>query len=185
MLRALFGKPRWEKPAQALYTAIIEQSRQPAFYQQWEVADTLDGRFDLLTLHAILVMHRLKDQGDAAKALSQALFDLMFADLDQNLREMGVTDFAVAPRIKKMVMAFYGRLRSYGDALDQPLAAGAVDPLIDGLARNLYRSDGAAVAAPIVAGLAAYVRGQAAALTAQPLADLLKGQVRFGEVPSP
>lgn len=84
-----------------LYRTIVEQARNPEFYQQWEVPDTPDGRFDMIALHAILVLRRMRDDATAANT-AQALFDRMFVDFDESLREMGVGDLRVGKQVKAM-----------------------------------------------------------------------------------
>lgn len=106
--------------AQALYKTIVAQARQPALYLGGLVTDTPEGRFEMVVLHAALVMRRLKSRGRAASELAQLLFDTMFADMDDNLREIGVGDLSVGRKIRKMVEAFYGRLRAYDTALNKP-----------------------------------------------------------------
>jgi cytochrome b pre-mRNA-processing protein 3 len=153
------------------YGQIVERARHPALYRDWGVPDTLDGRFELLALHAFLVLHRLKREADGTTAFAQALFDTMFADLDGALREMGVSDLRVGPRIKAMARGFYGRIAAY----EQGLADEA--RLVAALRRNLFGT-----APPGDAQLAAaaeYVRRQAAALAAAPVALLLEGAVAF------
>jgi len=169
----LFSRSNHEQAVHSLYSAVVAQARLPDFYIRLGVPDTLDGRFELVVLHAFLVMRRLKRRdGEAeARTLSQALFDLMFADMDQSLREMGVGDMGVSKRIKQMVEAFYGRVTAYEEGLN---AVGAV--LEEGLKRNLYGT------VEVPAGLseiAVYVRAQDAGLAATPTAALLEGRVDF------
>jgi len=170
MFSKLLGRHRsWDSQAHDLYDTLVAQARQESFYLAGGVADTIDGRFDLVVLHAFLLLRRLK--GEEAAALGQALFDLMFADFDQCLREMGVTDMGMSPKIKKMAKAFYGRIRAYDGSLEDETA------LADALSRNLYR--GQPPAGPVLQAMTAYVQAQAADLAAQPLDGLLKGRVRF------
>jgi len=121
------GAPQKEA-ALSLYTAAVEQARHPVFYERFGVPDSVDGRFELLALHVFLIIGRLSRSGSGNSALSQALFDLMFADMDQNLREMGVSDLSVGRHVRRMAEAFYGRSAAYreglgkgGDALDAAL----------------------------------------------------------------
>ncbi len=118
----------------ALYGAIVAQARQPTFYTSFSVPDTLDGRFDMVVLHIVLVCRRLRGPGGADETGSQALFDLFMRDMDRSLREMGVGDTAVPKRIKKMVAAFYGRLSAYVAALD----SGDLDGLASAIGRNIF-----------------------------------------------
>ena len=168
-------KDRQGKRAEAavgLYSAIVGQARRPAFYRDFGVPDSLDGRFDLILLHVCLVLRRLKGDRDIDEELGQALFDTLFLDMDQSLREMGVGDLGVGKRVKRMVQAFYGRLAAYEDGL-----ASGEGRLEEALRRNLYGT----VSAPDegIATLADYVRRQAASLAGQPSADLMAGRVDF------
>jgi cytochrome b pre-mRNA-processing protein 3 len=138
VLGQLFGNRSRDDVVRSLYGVLVAQARRPWFYTEGGVPDTLDGRFDILVAHAFLLMRRLgRVEGDNArdaKALSQAVFDLMFTDLDHNLRELGVGDMSVGKKVKQMAKAFYGRVSAYDAALEdgEPTLAGA-------LARNLYR----------------------------------------------
>lgn len=164
--------------AMALYAAAVVQAREPAFYARLGVADSVDGRFDMVALHVFLLLRRLRKAGPEAAGLSQAIFDIMFADMDQNLREMGVGDLGVGKKVKRMAEAFYGRVAAYDAGLDGNAAA-----LEAALARNLYR--GAAPATPLLAAMAAYVRGQDQALAGQDAAALLAGRAVFAPVEAP
>jgi len=158
--------------ANRLYNTIAAQSRQPSFYLDAGVPDTLDGRFDMIVLNAFLVMHRLAGEGDEAEKLSQALFDEMFRDMDRQLREMGVGDMGIGRRVRAMGKAFLGRVEAYHKALeDEP------GVLEEALLRNLYRGDEAARNGAAL--VARYVRAEAAWLAAQPLEALMEGEVRF------
>src|SRR5215469_816289 len=128
-LNRLFRLSARQIIASKLYQKLVETARNPWFYQDGGVADSLDGRFDMIALHAWLVMDRLSAQGKPGQDLAQRLFDFMFRDLDRSLREMGVGDIGVPKRIKAMIQAFYGRAKAYSN-----------DDLEAALARNLYRS---------------------------------------------
>lgn len=175
--RRFFDRRRRERLAHDLYLAAVTQARQPHFYAGWGVPDSVDGRFDLIVMHAFLVMRRLGrvagDGGDEAKALSQAVFDLMFADMDQQLREMGVTDLAVGRKVRQMAEAFFGRVSAY----DKPLAEGDAAALGEALARNLYRS--ATPRPEDVAAMAAYLVAQEAHVSAQSDSQVLAGRMTF------
>jgi len=119
--------------AELAYRQIVDQARQAVFFAERGVPDTLDGRFELVCLHAFLYLHRLKRERPAATALAQAVFDTMFADFDRALREMGTGDLSVGRQVKRMAQAFYGRIRAYEDGI----AAGDAI-LAAALARNLY-----------------------------------------------
>lgn len=159
--------------ADRAYQRVVEQSRRPEFYAVLGVPDSLDGRFELVCLHAFLYLHRLKAEGTAAAALGQHFFDRMFADFDRSLREIGTGDLSVGRQVKRMAEAFYGRIRAYEEGLagDDPALAAA-------LVRNLYGT--ASAADEQVAQVAAYLRREVAELAAQPAAMLLGGTIAFG-----
>lgn len=170
---------RREQIAHDLYVAVINQARLPDFYLRFAVPDTLDGRFDLIVLHAFLIMRRLRqvaaeEGGEEAREVAQALFDLMFADMDQNLRELGVSDMSVGKRVKQMARAFYGRAAAYDDALG---AGGA--GLAEALRRNLYGTVEGEVATEAVEAVAGYLVAQSEFLAGQAAAALMAGQVAF------
>ena len=132
-----WGQRRQMQTCEVLYASAVEMARDPAFFADHGVADNVDGRFDALALVVSLVMRRLNSCGDAGAALSQELFDAMFADMDLSLREMGAGDIGVAKRVRVMAEAFMGRLDTYTAALDdadrKALAAA--------LERNLLRGE--------------------------------------------
>lgn len=174
-LLGLFARKPHERSGFALYGAAVAAARQPLFFEQLGVPDTLDGRFDLVSLHAGLLVCRIsRDADPRAKALAQAVFDAMFADMDVNLREMGVGDLAVGKRVKRMWEAFHGRATAY----DAALRAGDQAGLAEALARNVWRG-AAPEGAP--ARLAAIAAAADAALATVPFAELLRGEVRFPE----
>jgi cytochrome b pre-mRNA-processing protein 3 len=115
-----FRKPRIAPPGtiEAIYGMIVTQAREPLFYRDLGVPDTVNGRFDLLLMHLWLVLRRLKSVGSGS-ALSQALFDHFCADMDDNLREMGIGDQAVPKRMRAFGEAFYGRTAAYDMALTE------------------------------------------------------------------
>lgn len=155
--------------AQRLYAAALAQARAPGFYRAG-VPDTVDGRFDLLMLHVFLLVRRLRRDGAAGAALSQALFDAAFDDMDRALREMGVGDLGVPKRIEAMARAFYGRAAAYDAALD----AEDDTALRRALGRNLV---GAETAPPAFAD---YMRGAGRRLAA---VSLLAGACAFPPPP--
>ena len=129
----LFRKSEQEETADRLYRAVVAQARLPLFYECWGVEDTVEGRFEMISLHAFLVLRRLKAERERTAALSQAFFDLMFADVDRNLRELGVGDMGVGKRVKRMVSGFYGRIAAFDAGL-----AGDEAALRDAVLRNVF-----------------------------------------------
>ena len=114
-----WGRRRQSGSAEKLYAEAVRLSRRPEFFQKYGVADDVDGRFDALSLMVIIVMRRLQSLDEGGKALSQDLFDSMFADMDLSLREMGAGDIGVSKRVRVMAEAFMGRLNTYVAAIDE------------------------------------------------------------------
>ncbi len=112
------SRSRHERPGFMLYAAAVKAARRSAFLcRGLGVPDTLDGRFDLVGLHAFLLIERLRRDAEPGPELAQAVFDAMFADMDVNLRELGVGDLSVGKRVRAMWEAFHGRAAAYGAAL--------------------------------------------------------------------
>jgi cytochrome b pre-mRNA-processing protein 3 len=151
----------------------VAQARLPGFYRDFGVPDTLDGRFDMIVLHAFLALHRLKRDGQAQGPVGQALFDLMFADMDASLREIGVGDLSVGKKVKRMATGFYGRVAAY----DEGLASTGDTALEEALGRNLY---GTVKPAPAhVAAMARYMRRQVAFLAKVDTGGIVAGALPF------
>ena len=159
----------------------MRQARDPALYTAGVVADTLDGRFDLIVLHVVPLMRRLRQCDQAGRQLSQALFDVMFDDMDQSLREMGVGDLRVGKRVKQMARAFYGRALAYDDAFDRAPGADRRRAIATALERNVYNDD-PPPGAPVQA-MAGYVETLLDALDGQSPTALLGGTVDLPPVP--
>ncbi|MGH6771417.1 MAG: ubiquinol-cytochrome C chaperone family protein [Xanthobacteraceae bacterium] len=174
MILGLFRRTPRESTIACLYGAIVAQARRPAFYRSYCVPDTVNGRFEMIVLHAVLVLGRL-DAGDAAdRQLGQAVFDLFCSDMDASMREMGVADIAVPRKMRAIGEAFYGRKRAYEAALAEP----GVAALAGALARNLYGCTGSA-SAPGAEQLADYVRAAAHSLGEADIAAVRQGQPSF------
>ena len=167
-----FGKP--QNPSrgtiEAIYGMIVTQAREPLFYRDLGVPDTVNGRFDMLVLHLWMVVRRLSSIEGGGADISQALFDCFCADLDANLREMGVGDLAVPKRMQAFGEAFYGRAAAY----DLALAAGA-EPLAQALCRNILNGQDIENARR----LALYVETAVACLAGLDEAVLQRGSWRF------
>jgi cytochrome b pre-mRNA-processing protein 3 len=157
-----FRKPRLAPPGtiEAIYGMIVTQAREPLFYRDLGVPDTVNGRFDLLLLHLWMVLRHLGTLPDGA-VLSQALFDHFCADMDANLREMAVGDLAVPKKMQKLGEAFYGRAAAYDMALtDSPEALAPHEALAQAICRNVL--DGAHIEQ--ARRLAAYAQAAIASL---------------------
>ena len=171
----LFGRKRHERAGFQLYTEAVRAARDPYYYSELGVPDTLDGRFDMIGLFVVLLIDRLRAAPKPGAALAQAVFDAMFMDMDQALRELGVSDMAVGKRVKAMWEALHGRAEAYAPALaaqDQAALAAA-------LARNVWRGaapDGSAQA------LASIAAGEYRRLADEPAERLLAGHSGFIQV---
>lgn len=175
--RVFPGNPQ-EEFARALYVAIVAQARQPVFYARLGVPDSVDGRFELLLLHCFLVLRRLRAARAETAELAQTLFDTLIYDMDQSIRESGVGDLKVGPKLQQMAEAFYGRIKAYDEGFD---AEG--DAVLEAaLRRNLY---GTAEGVPETATseMAGYLRRQDATLARQETAALRRGEIAFAAPP--
>ncbi len=160
-----------EEVAARLYAALLEQARMPVFYEKYGVPDTFDGRFELLLLHGFLVWDRLRHEGRTGRDVAQALFDVMFRDMDMTLRNIGVGDLSVPHHIKRMMKAFKGRALAYETAL----AGGDIGRA---LRRNLFGT----VENPDPAGLewfASYLQEVRQILASQATAGIMQGILSF------
>ena len=157
----LFG--RKADQAKTLYAAIVAAARQPQFYRDMQVPDTIDGRFDMLVLHLALVIIRLHGERDK---LRQQLVNHFCVDMDDNIRELGAGDLGVSKKVRRMAEAFQGRYVAYEAALD--LAA-----MSDAITRNIYAGKAASDA------LARYALAARGKLAAQALDDIVAGRPQF------
>ena len=108
MMFPLFRRSSRQDTIPTLYGTIVAQARLPSFYREYGVADTVNGRFDLLVVHLALVIDRLAE-GPESREAGQALFDHFCRDMDHNLREMGIGDLSVPKEMERIGQAFYGR----------------------------------------------------------------------------
>ena len=181
IFKRLFGSTQANDPvAWGLYGAAVAQARAPAFYSELGVPDSLDGRFEMISLHVFLLLHRLKTEAGERTELGQRVFDAMFSDMDRGLREMGSGDLGVAPRVKKMARGFYGRVAAYETGMAPDREPGTLRAAIR---RNVYGT----VQAPNtehVAVLRDYMLRVADRLAAQPTDALAEGRVDFGAPPT-
>jgi cytochrome b pre-mRNA-processing protein 3 len=153
---------------------IVAAARRPELYKELAAPDRMDGRFELLTLHAGLVLRRLAALGGVADAIAQDLVDSLFSHFDDTLREIGYSDIGVSKRLKAMGSAFYGRNAAYAAALDDS----SPDALAMALGRNVYGAPGPEVE-PRAETLARHIASLDAALATIPIEDFAAGRFRF------
>ena len=194
-LRRLMGnfknRAQEREQAQYLYICSVQQARESKFYTICGVADTLDGRFDLIVLHVHLLSRALRLAGTSGTRISDLIFKIMMDDMDMNLREMGVGDLSVGKKVKAMARAFYGRAAAYDRALDTDTAnlsnvrgesANALrEGLEDVVNRNIF---GLEPPKPVqVTLLASYIREVDRSLREIGKETLLSGKISFSEIP--
>jgi cytochrome b pre-mRNA-processing protein 3 len=155
-----------------LYASAAAQARSPAFYAAMGAPDTVEGRFELYSLHVALLLRRLKGQGPQAAETAQGLFDAYVQALDDALREMGVGDLSVGKKMRRLGEAFYGRVKNYDEAftaLPDPAPLAAI------IGRTVLMADSGAEAGPLVD----YATAAMARLEAEPLDTLLQGEASW------
>lgn len=179
MLNFFNRKRKIKDLSHVMFTHIVEQARTPLFYSEWKVADTLDGRFDLIILHVALVVHRLEQITENAEAglMIRYLQEVLFDNMDMSLREIGVGDMSVGKKVKVMAEAFYGRKLAYKTAL---LSDDPQDDMRAAVVKNVYRDvvpeeEGAT-------SLTSYILRQSSYFGELADEDLLAGQISFADV---
>jgi cytochrome b pre-mRNA-processing protein 3 len=169
MLSWIGARRRSATIGRVLYDKAVLQARSPGLYSDLGAPDTVEGRFEVLTLHVLLLLHRLKTEGPEAAPLRQEIFDTYIADLDGALREMGVGDLSVGKRMKSLGEAFYGRAAAYEAAFEALPDRSSLEDLV---ARTILGDnpdrDGA--------GLAGYILTCRLALANATLVALCDGQ---------
>jgi cytochrome b pre-mRNA-processing protein 3 len=160
---------RSKRIAERLYPALIQRGREPVFFTKLGVPDSIDGRFDVLALHAWLLLERLREE--KLDAIAQRLIDAVFTGFDEGLRDLGAGDMAMGRRIKKLADAFYGRLHAYENS-------GSASELTEALLRNLYRGDAASRQRALI--VARYVDSARRHLAHSAVAQ---GAIDFGPLP--
>jgi cytochrome b pre-mRNA-processing protein 3 len=169
LLSRLFGARRERDALRPLYDALVAEARDPAWYREGGVPDTLEGRFDMVASLIALALLRFEAEGEGGRSASALLTEIFIDDMDGTLRQIGIGDFVVGKHVGKLVSALGGRLGAYREAFG---AAAALEPAVR---RNVFR-DGAVDEAQV-----AWVAGRLHALhdrlAATPLESLLAGTI--------
>jgi cytochrome b pre-mRNA-processing protein 3 len=155
-----------------LYASAAAQARSPALYLAMGAPDTVEGRFEVYTLHVALLLRRLKGQGTQAAETAQGLFDAYVKSLDDALRDMGVGDLSVGKKMRKLGEAFYGRVKNYDEAFE---ALPDREPLAAMIGRTVLMGEGGAAPGPLVD----YATEAMTLLESQSLEVLLQGEARW------
>jgi cytochrome b pre-mRNA-processing protein 3 len=155
----------------ALYGAIVAQARTPALYTELGVADTVEGRFEMVVVHLALVLRRVWQGDEADRTVGQATFDVFCREMDDALRALGVKDTSVGKRMRKLAEAYYGRAGAYDAALE----SGDSRALADTLGRTVFGGDATVAAEPLAAYMAAANRN----LAATPVDRVIAGDIAW------
>jgi cytochrome b pre-mRNA-processing protein 3 len=155
-----------------LYASAAAQARSAGFYTAIGAPDTVEGRFEVYSLHVALLLRRLKGQGPQAAETAQGLFDAYVQALDDALREMGVGDLSVGKKMRKLGEAFYGRVKNYDEAF---AALPDTAPLAAMIGRTVLMDEAGAESGPLVD----YAMAAMAGLQSEPLDALLKGDATW------
>jgi cytochrome b pre-mRNA-processing protein 3 len=169
IFRRLFGRQDDRAALVPLYRAIVGQARAPFWFREGGVADTLDGRFDMIAAVLSLALLRLESEGDEGRASAALLTEVFIDDMDGQLRQLGIGDVVVGKHIGKMMSAVGGRLSAYRAAL------GPGGDLEAALGRNLYR--GAPPSPEAVASVADRLRRLHGEFAAASIEALLGGSL--------
>ncbi|WP_128294026.1 ubiquinol-cytochrome C chaperone family protein [Afifella aestuarii] len=157
--------------AAALYGAAAAAARHPQLYEEYGVDDTVDGRFEMLSLHLFAVVHRLTFGPDPDPELARLTTEAFVVDMDATYRDIGVSDRRIPKRMKTLFSSYGGRLGAYGSAL----SAGG-DALEGAIARNIFGEESDSNASR---RLADYLRALLAWLDNVPSAALQEGRIVF------
>jgi cytochrome b pre-mRNA-processing protein 3 len=101
-----------------LYRATVALARNPFWYRDGRVPDTIDGRFDMLAFLLALVLLRLEAAGEDARVSGVLLTECFIEDMEGSIREFGTGDLLVGKRVGQLVGALGGRLGALRDAID-------------------------------------------------------------------
>ncbi len=122
-----------------IYQNIVKISRSKFFYTDLDLEDSFDTRFDLIIFHAFLIFYFYKSIGNKKSSISQELFDYMFSDFENNLREMGFGDIAVNKKMKLFIKAFYGRIAQYNRGMSNYIDGKDKSLLEQTILNNIYK----------------------------------------------
>lgn len=169
LLHRIFGETRSRSALLPLYTAAVAEGRDPYWYRQGQVPDTMDGRFDMIAAVTALVLIRLEAEGEAGRANATLLTETFVADMDATLRQLGIGDHVVGKHVGRMMSALGGRLAAFREA-----QAGVGD-FAEAVRRNVFHDSPPSEEA--VTTVANRLQALAAGLDALPASVLLEGRL--------
>ena len=150
-----------------LWFRVVEISRLPEYYARSRVADTVEGRFDMVVTITALTMLRMERSRTLAPKTA-ALTELFVDDMDGQLRESGVGDVVVGKPMGKLMSALGGRT----GALREGLANEDDALLVAAVKRNVTFGDGGSPEC-----VARKLRGFAATIAAMDYDELLQAEL--------
>jgi len=125
-LQRLFPDKKQRAALAPLYAAIVAEGRDPFWYREGQVPDTIDGRFDMLAAVLALVLLRLEAVAQAGRAPAVLLTEIFIDDMDATLRQIGIGDYVVGKHVGRMMAALGGRLAAFRDARESRSPSDAV-----------------------------------------------------------
>jgi cytochrome b pre-mRNA-processing protein 3 len=166
LLKSIFGEAKQRASLEPLYRAIVARGRDPAWYREGKVPDTIDGRFDMIAAILALALLRLEAEGEAGRDPSVLLTELFIDDMDGTLRQIGIGDYVVGKHVGRMMSALGGRIAAFRAAREEGSFTDAVE-------RNVFHEapPSEAASAMVAGGLERF----AAALDGAGLQTLLDG----------
>ncbi|HEV7690046.1 MAG TPA: ubiquinol-cytochrome C chaperone family protein [Hyphomonadaceae bacterium] len=176
MVLGLFQRKQNRWAIEKLHHSIVNQSLRPDFYFEGGVRDNFSGRFEMTSLHAVLLFRRLREAGTTGKELAQEVTNALFDGFDEALRDIGTGDLSVGKKIRKMGEAYYGRAKAYDDAVGPEGSDAALE---EALVRNLSLDP---AQGPRFRG---YVRLIEHTLQRHENPQLLSGEVNWPKLPLP
>jgi len=165
------------RDAKLIYSKVMDQSRNPAFYGENRAPDNYDGRIDMLTLHLAPIMAALRAHGEQGHLLSQEIYEVMRVDFDIALREEGLTDSSITHRIKPMIALFFTRVKAYTEGLESKAPH---ETLEAALTQGLLKEEDAPAFA---SALATYLQEFGEKLTGKTLGELALAAFEFPKLP--
>lgn len=179
------GQVPYKNESFALYHTAMQQARNPIFFEDMSVPDTVEGRFEMVCAHVALIIARISIEIEEntndpdLMALSQALFDAMFTDMEESLRQIGIGDMGIPRRMKYMMQSLNGRIHLIGAAAYE----NDEQQLNKAIKKNIYGTVEKAVPKKIIDLMRVYLIETAQILKDQSIQDFLNGNVRFkGEI---
>jgi cytochrome b pre-mRNA-processing protein 3 len=167
LLQRIFGETRQRAALAPLYRAIVAEGRDPAWYREGKVPDTMDGRFDMIAAVTALALLRLEAEGEAGRDPSVLLTETFIDDMDATLRQIGIGDHVVGKHVGRMMSALGGRLAAF--------RAARAKGYVEAVRRNVFHE--APPSDDAVGWVAGRLQALAGRLDAVPIDRLLEGRL--------